>query len=220
MPHHLTAEELRPFRALFYDFGRARTIRAINALAGLRKEFAGHSERLVVTLLAPMCEDCWSYRFRLFEMDDSAWEPAHINQATWRKDLQEYGATSADIRRLRHDWDDGMGPTCIRCGGTVRYDAEDVYVESVGFGEFILGTPDDFDAIPSRKASKFLRQALWLAYVKKCASCGRDLELRAVTMDHITPRRVGGDARVENLQPMCAACNKKKGGKVPPEVHT
>jgi len=69
-----------------------------------------------------------------------------------------------------------------------------------------------------------------------CVSCGRKGELLGVgrdshgglhvdlysndgtpfTIDHIVPRSKGGDRYdLDNLQPMCRACNSKKGAKMP-----
>lgn len=39
-----------------------------------------------------------------------------------------------------------------------------------------------------------------------------------MTVDHIIPRVEGGGDELENLQPMCAPCNSKKGRVVDPEA--
>lgn len=215
---NVSPETRRALKAMYHDFGKDRAARAINALVGLRKEHADHTKRLVVTLLAPMCEDCWAYRFHRFEVEDSEWRHPDIGEKTWRADLRNYGATNADLRQIRHDQNEGAGPSCIRCGGTIHYGQEDVYVERVDFGEFLFGDPSD-GGVPRKRASTFLRRALWLAYDRRCAGCDCALPYGKVTIDHILPGHAGGETRVENLQPMCEPCNTaRKCGSLPQEV--
>lgn len=40
-----------------------------------------------------------------------------------------------------------------------------------------------------------------------------------LTVDHIIPKSKGGTNDLENLQPMCAKCNFKKGNLMPEEIH-
>ena len=44
-----------------------------------------------------------------------------------------------------------------------------------------------------------------------CQYCG--LSKRNLTVDHVIPRRLGGDHSWENLVTACAACNHRKGGR-------
>ena len=41
-----------------------------------------------------------------------------------------------------------------------------------------------------------------------------DENLYPITVDHIIPKSRGGGSNIENLQPMCAACNTKKRNKL------
>jgi 5-methylcytosine-specific restriction endonuclease McrA len=45
----------------------------------------------------------------------------------------------------------------------------------------------------------------------RCQYCGR--RLSRLTIDHIVPRRLGGQHRWDNLVSACPGCNRKKGGK-------
>lgn len=49
-----------------------------------------------------------------------------------------------------------------------------------------------------------------------CQYCGR--KMRTLTLDHVIPRRQGGQHTWENLVAACSACNRHKGGKVPSEA--
>jgi 5-methylcytosine-specific restriction endonuclease McrA len=43
-----------------------------------------------------------------------------------------------------------------------------------------------------------------------CQQCGSDEKL---TVDHIIPRKLGGNDSMDNLQVLCASCNYSKGGR-------
>jgi len=42
-----------------------------------------------------------------------------------------------------------------------------------------------------------------------CQICGQE----ATTVDHIVPRRIGGQDNDDNLQALCVRCNTSKGGR-------
>lgn len=46
-------------------------------------------------------------------------------------------------------------------------------------------------------------------YRHRCLCCGKR---RKLTPDHVVPLVLGGDNRIENIQPLCGPCNSKKGG--------
>ncbi len=49
-----------------------------------------------------------------------------------------------------------------------------------------------------------------------CQYCGR--QARQLTIDHVVPRRVGGEHVWENVVTACMACNCKKAGRTPAEA--
>ena len=55
-----------------------------------------------------------------------------------------------------------------------------------------------------------------------CQRCGTEDNL---TVDHIVPRKLGGDDSLSNLEVLCAQCNTSKGGRffepsrTPPTLH-
>ncbi len=53
-----------------------------------------------------------------------------------------------------------------------------------------------------------LRLLVWAKYEGSCANCGANSELQ---FDHIIPVVMGGATSEENLQILCASCNRTKG---------
>ena len=55
-----------------------------------------------------------------------------------------------------------------------------------------------------------------------CQRCGTEDNL---SVDHIVPRKLGGNDSLDNLEVLCASCNSSKGGrffeshKTPPTLH-
>jgi 5-methylcytosine-specific restriction endonuclease McrA len=45
----------------------------------------------------------------------------------------------------------------------------------------------------------------------RCVMCGLKLLKQQIQKDHIVPIYQGGSDGIENLQPLCAACNARKG---------
>ena len=53
-----------------------------------------------------------------------------------------------------------------------------------------------------------IRLAVWQRDGGRCCECGGDFELQ---YDHVIPFSLGGAATAENLQLLCAGCNRDKG---------
>jgi len=51
--------------------------------------------------------------------------------------------------------------------------------------------------------------------VTAAACTARALCLERATLDHVLPRRLGGDTTTENVVVACYACNVLKGGRAP-----
>lgn len=49
-----------------------------------------------------------------------------------------------------------------------------------------------------------------------CQYCGR--QTKELTLDHIIPRRLGGEHNWENVVSACKVCNRRKGGRTPKEA--
>lgn len=74
--------------------------------------------------------------------------------------------------------------------------------------------PRPYASIP-RWAVRALRAATLAACGRRCAYCARCLDLEGATLDHVLPRRLGGDTTAENVVSACYACNVLKGGRAP-----
>ncbi len=64
------------------------------------------------------------------------------------------------------------------------------------------------DPVPDSIRYKVLK-----AGKQRCALCGITAKERMLDVDHIIPRSRGGNSKEENLQVLCAKCNRSKGNK-------
>lgn len=55
-------------------------------------------------------------------------------------------------------------------------------------------------------------------YGHKCPHCGRSEPEIKLTRDHIIPLSRGGSNFIENIQPLCGDCNRRKHAKMPDEA--
>lgn len=44
----------------------------------------------------------------------------------------------------------------------------------------------------------------------KCQSCGKELDINSVQLNHIIPMAKGGDSSIENMEILCRSCNANK----------
>lgn len=102
-----------------------------------------------------------------------------------------YKFMSASLKSLRIQNFFVHGISCVNCGRT--------------------GTIFKVERVRLSKHHKYARWHLNLYHVKKT---GAEVMM---TADHIIPRSRGGRTTLENLQPMCAPCNERKGSLLPGE---
>jgi 5-methylcytosine-specific restriction endonuclease McrA len=69
-----------------------------------------------------------------------------------------------------------------------------------------------YDRLP-RSEVKFNRRNIFARDKNTCQYCGRHQSTSTLSLDHIIPRSMGGQATWENLVCSCLKCNIKKGGK-------
>lgn len=63
---------------------------------------------------------------------------------------------------------------------------------------------------PPRRV-KLVKKEIFRRDSYRCQYCGR--RLSRLTVDHVVPRRLGGQHRWDNVVSACPHCNRKKGGK-------
>jgi 5-methylcytosine-specific restriction endonuclease McrA len=117
----------------------------------------------------------------LFE-DAWYWSPDHPDQALEPRDVL---ALVRERRRRRQR--------------TLERAHASLAAEAAGAGE---GTPRR-EPIP-----RAVRQAVFERDGGRCVECGATFDLQ---YDHVIPLALGGASTVENLQVLCAECNRRKG---------
>jgi hypothetical protein len=70
---------------------------------------------------------------------------------------------------------------------------------------------EQFDETTNRRLfSEFEKQSIASANDYKCNVCRTDLVEREFQIDHIIPLAIGGKNSIDNLQPLCKNCHKRK----------
>ncbi|MFP4640711.1 MAG: HNH endonuclease [Dehalococcoidia bacterium] len=64
-----------------------------------------------------------------------------------------------------------------------------------------------------RREVKLTRRRVFIRDRYTCQYCGK--ETGDLTLDHVVPRRLGGEHSWENVVSACKACNQKKAGRTP-----
>ncbi len=65
-----------------------------------------------------------------------------------------------------------------------------------------------------KSISKEIRTGIWNKQNKRCALCGKPLNLSNAQLDHIIPWDFVGDELNDNYQILCARCNKQKNNRI------
>jgi len=66
-----------------------------------------------------------------------------------------------------------------------------------------------YDKMPRRQIS-FSRENLWIRDDQKCGYCLEELLLNDLTIDHVVPRKLGGQTSFMNCVSACSKCNHEK----------
>jgi 5-methylcytosine-specific restriction endonuclease McrA len=74
-----------------------------------------------------------------------------------------------------------------------------------------------YDRLP-RQEVKLNRRNLYARDGSHCQYCGRQFSTKELTVDHVTPRVLGGQHTWTNLVCACVACNARKGGRTPQQA--
>lgn len=65
---------------------------------------------------------------------------------------------------------------------------------------------------------KFSRQNIYARDRYQCQYCGVKYQPEELTYDHVMPKSRSGRTEWENIVTCCVDCNRKKGGRTPPEA--
>ncbi|QOI99460.1 MAG: HNH endonuclease [Phycisphaeraceae bacterium] len=74
-----------------------------------------------------------------------------------------------------------------------------------------------YDRLPDQ-AVKLNRRNLFARDRNQCQYCGRHFPTADLSIDHVTPRSLGGGDTWENLVCACIKCNARKGGRTPDQA--
>jgi 5-methylcytosine-specific restriction endonuclease McrA len=74
-----------------------------------------------------------------------------------------------------------------------------------------------YDRLP-RSTVKLNRRNIFARDQNRCQYCGKKFSTSDLSLDHVVPRSLGGEASWENLVCACLKCNVKKGGRPPQQA--
>lgn len=104
--------------------------------------------------------------------------------------------------------DDGLGAADVRALVREREQRTRRRLERA----HAVAAADPADPQPRRRAiPRELRIAVWRRDGGACVECGSRFDLQ---YDHVIPLALGGASTLENLQVLCAPCNRRKGAGV------
>ena len=75
-----------------------------------------------------------------------------------------------------------------------------------------------YDRLPKQEV-KLNRRNIYARDNSLCQYCGKKFPTNELSLDHVTPRSLGGRTTWENLVCACVYCNAKKGGRTPSQAH-
>lgn len=58
---------------------------------------------------------------------------------------------------------------------------------------------------------KLRRFVMWMSLNKRCTYCGREIDFKDTTIDHMAPLSANGTDRAGNIYSACKGCNNLKG---------
>jgi 5-methylcytosine-specific restriction endonuclease McrA len=71
---------------------------------------------------------------------------------------------------------------------------------------------------PRPHGMRFSRQNVYLRDNHECQYCGKACTSGELTLDHVTPRVLGGTTKWTNVVACCPECNRRKGGRTPEQA--
>lgn len=184
-----------------HQIWRAYEKELVGEYAHQRMLHCAPTELLELFFRAPVCEEC-------IPNDPHRWADwPSIMAADWEEHiLCELGEDARDDIVRSRALGEPCAFTCFRCGRDIEpWNGDDVYTITEHWEEYHgIATETPNRVNPSPRA----RDLILSAYDHRCFSCGR--ADRALPIDHIHPRVLGGDAALRNLQPLCTPCGNLK----------
>lgn len=74
-----------------------------------------------------------------------------------------------------------------------------------------------YDRLPKQKV-RLNRRNIFARDANRCQYCGKRFSTSELSLDHVVPTCLGGDASWENLVCACVRCNVRKGGRTPKQA--
>lgn len=75
-----------------------------------------------------------------------------------------------------------------------------------------------YNRYPNRRVS-FNRRNIFARDENRCQYCGQHFATNELSIDHVVPLSRGGYSTWSNVVCACTRCNKRKGGRTPPEAN-
>lgn len=74
-----------------------------------------------------------------------------------------------------------------------------------------------YDRLPKQRV-RLNRRNIFARDANRCQYCGKRFATSELSLDHVVPTCLGGDASWENLVCACVRCNVRKGGRTPKQA--
>lgn len=88
---------------------------------------------------------------------------------------------------------------------------DDDVTNKKGIYDYILSGTEK--ALSIRTFTDSQKRAVYEKQKGICPNCNKQFEIKDMQGDHITPWSKGGHTVIDNLQMLCAECNRRKSGK-------
>jgi hypothetical protein len=162
-----------------------------------------------IYVLVPVCSAC---TYMAYRRADVPMPLPDVFGATWPRDYATLGMSIKEIRATRRGIKEGWQGVCCRtCGEILPLQRDvDFYIQWESLSQYFDAMISQSGSSQGRRIHKKLKQKVLQFWGNKCAGCHRTLEPHEVTMDHIIAFSQGGLTQLDNLQPLCHACNQAK----------
>ena len=161
-------------------------------------------------LSIPYCEQC------AFDRTFPISEDSTISPSGWEVDvLIHLGPNALEYLQKGIEVSEEFSIPCKSCGSELRpWDEDIIYIDEIHLEEH-YGIP--LETGNKTQSSQKLSDQIKRFYGGECFNC-HDNDMSKLNIDHIRPRKFGGDSAFRNLQPLCEKCGNLKGEQIPDEI--